>query len=811
MADTVFISPGVFTREFDGTIRPADSVGVGAAVISPRKKGPAMQPILVKDRDTDEALFGKPDVNGKDFGAYAARTYLDVQSNPLTQIRLLGMDDTGVSPGFNIGSAGGLFAIGASGSNVIALIIASGTVSLAGTLTSSVDNLAISIAGWQDVTASLSRNSSKALRKVLNTDPTQYSTYKHFLYATYDYASKTPAVANAFYALKVAGGNNWQDAFITGSTNAVISQPFGLIEYDLFSIGNRFAGESANTEFKVTISNIKKAPNPDVDEFGTFSLLVRKFDDNDKNPEVLESFSNLTLNPDSDNYICKVIGDTYKIWNKSTKKFDEFGEYDNKSKYIYVSPSLDLRNGNVPDAALPYGFKGYRSLVSGSFTNKGVLPDVPYVSNLTYKNDFNTRVCWGVAVIDNASGSVNYGVPDRIKHLNKTLTAASGATGATFSLKHISASVANASGYSDTSRLTDIQVSAMSTSIAWNTGTLNPSSSGSSGYTGYLSLENIENTALAKFTLVPADGFDGVDLTKANPFDPSNMSSVSSYEVYAYRTAVDMLSNPDEIEITDFVTPGVWATKVTDYAIDMAESRGDTFFIMDVSGSSVDDVINDISAKNVDTNYAATYYPWVVLNDTVNRKQVQVPPTVVMPAVFAFSDRVSFAWYAPSGFTRGGLRDRGVLKAKDKLNKTDRDRLQESRINPLATFGTDGVVVWGQKTLQKASSALDRINVRRMMIKVRKELAKLALTTVFEPNVASTWQKFVDKAEPKLSFVKQNFGINDFKLILNESTTTEDLVERNIIYGKIMIVPTRSGEKFLLDFFLTNTGAGFLE
>jgi hypothetical protein len=811
MADTVFISPGVFTREFDGTVRPADSVGVGAVIISPRDKGPAMEPVLVKDRDTDQLKFGLPNVNGRDFGAYAARAYLDVQSNPLTQVRLLGLDDTGIVPGFNIGSAGGLFAIGASGSNVVALIVASGAVALGGATTSSVENLAISIPGWQDVTASLNRSSAKYIRRVLNTDPTQFSTYKHFVYATYDYTSKTPTSNNAFFSTKVAGANNWQDAFITGSTNVIISQPFGLIEYDLFGIGNRFAGDSANREWKVTFANIKKSPNPDVNEFGTFSLLVRRFDDNDKNPIVLESYTNLSLNPDADNYVARVIGDSYRVWNKATKKFDEFGEYENKSQFIFINPSLDLKNKNVPGTALPYGFKGYQSVTTGSFSNKARLPDMPMVANMTYKSDFNTRVCWGVAVIDNASGSINYGMPDRSKHLPKALTSVSGAVGSSFSLKWVSASVGLVSGFSDATRLTDVQISQLSTSIAFSSAAGTPTTSGSSGFSGYLSLENIENTALAKFTVVPADGFDGTDLTKVNPFDPANMTSVSTYEVYAYRAALDMISNPDELEMTDIALPGVYAPKVTDYAIEMVENRGDTFYIMDITGSTINDAINDIVAKNVDTNYAATYYPWLTLDDKVNRKQVSVPPTVVMPAVFAFSDRVSFAWYAPAGFTRGGLKDRGVLKAKDKLNKTDRDRLQENRINPIATFGSEGVVVWGQKTLQKAASALDRINVRRMMLKVRKEIAKIALTTVFEPNVASTWQSFINKAEPRLDFVKRNFGINDFKLILDESTTTEDLIERNIIYGKMMIVPTRSAEAFYMDFFLTNNGAGFSE
>lgn len=807
MLDRILVSPGVYDRVFDGTIRPASPVGVGSALIVQRSKGPAMEPVLVKDRDEDELLFGLPKVDGKDFGAYAARAYLNLESNPLTQIRVLGMDDTGVTPGFNIGDAGGVYAIGASGSNIVALILSSGTLSLQGTLTSSVDSLAINIADYGAVTASLARGSNKYLKKVLNTDPTQYSAQKHLVLAVYDFADKTPAAGDAFFAAKVPGANNWQDSFRTGSTTEVISQPFGLTEYGLFGVGNRFAGDSANKEWKVTIANLKKSPNPDQDEFGTFSLLVRKYDDNDRNPVVLESFSNLSLNPSAPNYICRVIGDMYRVWNKNTKKFEEFGEYENKSKYIYIVPSVDLKNGNVPDSALPYGFRGYRGLVSGAFSSKASFPDFPFVANMTYKNDFNTRVCWGVAVIDNASGSLNHGVIDRAAHLNSALTTASGSTGSQFSLKWLSGTTDGVVGFTDTSRLTEVQISALSTSIQYNTGTVNPVG----GTAGYLSLENIENTPLAKFTFVPVDGFDGVDITKANPFDPSDMASVTAYQTYAYRTALDMISDPEEHELHDLALPGVWASKVTDYAIDMVEGRGEMFYIMDVSGSSVDDVVDDVVARNVDSSYAACYYPWLKLEDRVNRKLVDVPPTVVMPAVFAYNDKIAFPWYAPAGFSRGGLEQHGVKKVKDKLKKPERDKLQENRINPIASFTGEGVVVWGQKTLQKAESALDRVNVQRMLFRVRRMIAKEATKMVFEPNVSATWDKFVNKVEPKLEQVRKNFGINEFKLILDERTTTEDLVERNIMYGKIAIVPTRSGEKVLLDFFVTNDAAGFEE
>jgi phage tail sheath protein FI len=235
------------------------------------------------------------------------------------------------------------------------------------------------------------------------------------------------------------------------------------------------------------------------------------------------------------------------------------------------------------------------------------------------------------------------------------------------------------------------------------------------------------------------------------------------------------------------------------------------FYIMDLSGSTVDDVIDHITAKNMDSNYVACYFPDVQIEDKTNNKLVTVPPSVILPAVYAYSDAVSYPWFAPAGFARGGLQIHGVKKAKEKLKKLQRDRLQENRINPIASFTGEGTVVWGQKTLQKAESALDRVNVRRMLISVRKMIAKEATKIVFEPNVSATWDKFINKVEPKLEVIRRNFGIEEFKLILNDSTTTEDMIERNIMYAKLAIKPTRSAEKILLDFFVTNNAAGFDE
>lgn len=804
MAETVLVSPGVLTYEVDGTVRPADPQAIGAAIIGPRTKGPAFVPTLVKDPDSDQAVFGAPDKKGKDFSAYASLLYLRQGVAPATMVRVLGMEGTNVTPGF---APNKVTAIGASGSNVVAVIHSSGAVTLAGTLTSSVDSLAVDIAGYGAVTASLNRNASNYIGKVLNTDPSQYDTKKHYVYAVFDYADKT-ASGNTFFAAELPGAAaTLTDGFITGSTTTVISQPFGSNEYSLFGIGSIFAGDSANTEVKVTISNIKKSINSSVSEFGTFTLQVRRFYDNDKQPEVLETFSNLTLDPNDKNYICKRIGDRYKVWNSVTKKHEQVGDYPNKSNYIYVIPSLDLVNGNVPDSALPFGFTGYRKFTNSVVSGLAAWPSLPYVSDLVYKGDFNTRVCWGVEVVNNDSGSFNYGVDARIKHYSKTLMAVSGTTDSNFSLKRLSGTVGNVSGYSTSTRLTDVGISQLSSSLKYDTLTSSPVA----GTGGFLTLENIENTPVAKFTFVINDGFDGLNIHKSNPLDPADMTTDTAYQTHAYKTALDMISNDDEYDLNLLAMPGVYANKVVRHALQKVEDRGDMFYLVDISGSTVDDAISDLQLKEIDSSYAGAYYPYVRLRDDVNEKVVSVPPTTVIPAALALNDRVSYAWYAPAGLTRGGLGQHGVVEAVDKLTRGDRDKLQDARINPIATFPQEGTVVWGQKTLQLKSSALDRINVRRMLLTVRKTIAKIGREIVFEPNVQSTWDKFTNKVDPYLTRVRKNLGVDDFRVILDERTTTQDLVDRNIMFAKIAIKPTRSSEYLYVGFFITNNVAGFTE
>ena len=213
------------------------------------------------------------------------------------------------------------------------------------------------------------------------------------------------------------------------------------------------------------------------------------------------------------------------------------------------------------------------------------------------------------------------------------------------------------------------------------------------------------------------------------------------------------------------------------------------------------------AVQTLDTNYAATYYPWVkVLDDSINLP-TWVPPSVVIPGVYAQNDRVAHEWFAPAGLNRGGLSN--VLEAKTRLTHAERDLLYEGRINPIASFPGQGVVVFGQKTLQAKPSALDRINVRRMLIRIKKFIASSSRYLLFENNTVATRNRFLNIVNPYLDSVQSNQGLSSFRVVMDDSNNTPDVIDRNQLVGQIYLQPARSVEFIVLDFVVQPTGASF--
>ena len=298
-----------------------------------------------------------------------------------------------------------------------------------------------------------------------------------------------------------------------------------------------------------------------------------------------------------------------------------------------------------------------------------------------------------------------------------------------------------------------------------------------------------------------ADGWQGLNLT-------ANSETGSEQFV----KALNLLANDDEYDINMILMPGVTndiASHLVSKAIDTAEARGDTFYVADPIKKGGTVATATAAAETYDSNYTSMYWPWVQVNEPQIGRNVWVPPSAMMAGVIAFNDKVSHEWFAPAGLNRGGLDM--AIQAERKLTHANRDTLYESSVNPLATFPGEGVVCWGQKTLQKKSSALDRVNVRRLLIRVKKFIAASSRFLVFEQNNASTRTRFLNIANPFLEQVQQNSGLSAFKVIMDDTNNTPDLVDRNVLYGQIFLQPTRTAEFIVLDFTVMPTGATFPE
>ena len=226
-------------------------------------------------------------------------------------------------------------------------------------------------------------------------------------------------------------------------------------------------------------------------------------------------------------------------------------------------------------------------------------------------------------------------------------------------------------------------------------------------------------------------------------------------------------------------------------------------------------VISNMKSRNLNNSYGCAYYPWVTIRDSINSTMLKVPPSVVALGVMANTERKADVWFAPAGFQRGGLSQGAaglvVTSVETKLTSKNRDDLYDININPIASFPREGIVVFGQKTLQAQRSALDRINVRRLMLYIKKGISQISSTTLFQPNVQATWNGFKNRADGFLGDVKIRFGLDDYKVILDGTTTTPDLIDQNIMYAKIYVKPTRAIEFIAIDFIITKSGASFAD
>ena len=817
MAERI-VSPGVFTRERDLSFLPVGVGEIGAAIIGPTRKGPAFVPTVVTSFADFEEIFGTYTTDY--YTPYAVREYLR-SAGSVTIVKV------GYIGGY-IASSVNLVAAGAGGNpNLVAATFApsalngAGIGSVSASLGGDVDaeSFTLALAG-ANATASVSGLSvgaglgtgtlfsdvignSANQPSIGSTAASQYI-YKDFRSSISSSISSGAITAASAMSIEVqsngldfqtGGGDSVNETTyeITNTGNKdgaaartpyIQSQKVGGSATNLFRIYTRVDGTASNQHY-VVVSDIKKPATSNTSpDFSQFTISLYSSDG-----ALIESYSNLNLDPSSANYLPKVIGDQFQTVT-SAGEVVIHGDFPNISQYIRVG-DYDEKTFSGTPSLQPMGFaKVFDPVVatatvpSASFNTK----QATTLQNTTY----NELVPYGFKIGNYFEDNELH---TNLAYLSPIPNAADNGANADFSLEDMV-------GFGDTT----------SEAITKH---------GSSFVTEGHNLTVSSSAVQLKFSVPFQFGFDGGlparaintagDITAANVMGFDCSSATASGSV-AYKRAIDTVSNPDEIDINMLVTPGIIHSlhpSVTNHAMDKVESRADCFYVLDTAqwNDNVSTAVNNV--QTLDTNYAATYYPWVKMDDPSTGIGVWVPPSVVIPGVIAFTDRVAHEWFAPAGLNRGGLSS--VRVAKKKLTHTDRDRLYEARINPIATFPNQGVVVFGQKTLQAKPSALDRINVRRLLIRLKKFIASSSRFLVFEQNDSSTRSRFLNIVNPFLESVQSNSGLSAFRVVMDDSNNTPDVIDRNQLVGQIFIQPTRTAEFIVLDFTVLPTGAAFPE
>lgn len=811
MAEKI-VSPGVFTEEKDLSFLPQGIAAIGAAFIGPTIKGPAFIPTSVNSYGQFAQTFG--DTNPNLYLPYTAKEYLN-NSGQLTVVRVLHDD------GYSLANPVALVATGSFGKKHIALLHPSQVVSETNAFYDGTTNLfhtsvltsnesgsfVVQISGSYTVdtaafpnakgptsaiySASLSTLSANYLSKVFSKQANVTSA-PAYLYTFFGIAASASLAADAACTLFLDSGSfDFSDSYLEAQTPWIISQQVNNVSQNLFKFHTHADGLHSNYEVKVAISNIKPAGTVAGSEYGSFTVTVRAVDqtklnaigspftttDSDVRPNVLEVFDNVNLDPNSTRYIARVIGDRYQIFDNG--KVVNYGDYPNKSKYVYVEVDDNVKNAVYSVELVPFGFAALLNPLPSTFES---IPAASYVATQTVNGTYNKRKHFGF--------DYDLALTDNINYLKPT---------------------------PKTNATTGSNVNFLLTNFNQENGASFPSAT--NPYTGSIDLTTNTSIESRKFIVPFQGGSDGIqpnrrilvggDIVASNT-QGYDLSSNSAKDYSVYKNAIDAVSNPDEIDINMLVLPGViqqYHSAVIDYAANMCIDRGDTFFVFDAAGltANIATVTGEVEA--FDNNYAATYYPWVKILDAGINKPVWVPPSVVIPGVLAFNDRVAAEWYAPAGLNRGGLTS--VLDAYTRLTHAERDELYENRVNPIATFPGTGVCVWGQKTLQAKPSALDRINVRRLLIALKKYIASATKYLVFENNTAQTRNRFLNIVNPYLESVQQRQGLYAFRVVMDETNNTPDIIDRNIMYGQIFLQPAKTAEFIIIDFNILPTGAAF--
>jgi hypothetical protein len=815
MAERI-VSAGVFTNEVDQSFLAGGIAQIGAAVIGPTVKGPALIPTQITSYGDFVATFGS-NTDDSFYVPYVVQDYLK-NGNVITVTRLLYED------GYKF-TNGALAIIAKSGSTKIVTHVLHPTNPVTYSTTTNMfgpsvlsdlgsGSFTIKVSGsygtttipgfssyLPDATSAISSSivetSNSYIGKRFGYSPKSVDYPVYVQYTNPDALTTFANLGAVTMELSVLSNYEFLQDYATAATPWVTSQKIGTTAKNLFKFYTLSHGNSVNAEVKVGITDIRTSDEvSDPNGFGTFTVEVRRVNttniptspymssDTDLSPDIIERFQNVNLDPDSSKFIGLVIGNrSQTVTDSGTIVIN--GDYPNLSKYIRVEVEAGVTNKTNDKTLIPFGFRSLASpipMASGSIN----LTPATYVTSQVVSSNYNANNYFGF----------NYTSITNLNYLAATPTSGSN-TGS------------NSDFYlGDMNQ--DAEAGFPSLTTAY-------SASLQSALTAATFTANVAITT-RKFMVPLQGGFDGIrpnlpkfagtDITDGNTFGFDCQTSTST-GTKSYNKAFALLSNTDYYDMNLLVTPGIIQSKhpfVTAAARALAEARQDTFYVMDSNAltDSIATVVNQVTT--LDSNYTATYWPWVrIVND--KNVPIWVPPSVMIPGVLSFNDAIQAPWYAPAGLNRGSLTS--VTDTYVRLSQSNRDSLYEARVNPIANFLNDGVVVWGQKTLQARPSALDRVNVRRLLIAVKKYIASSTRYLVFEQNTSSTRNRFLSIVNPYMEQVRAQQGLYAFRVVMDQSNNTPDIIDQNILYGQIFLQPTRTAEFIVLDFNIQPTGASF--
>lgn len=725
MAETL-ISPGVFIQENDLSQITQGPVAAGAALLGPTVSGPVNIPTLVTSYSEFKAVFGAAFVSGGTPYEYltsiAALNYFEQGGDSLLVTRVASGSYTPATASIDSGIVGVAGARANASINTSTLTSADTGSGLSFTIVDSSDNYYyVAGADWgfnyefyQDTfdygyfsptggsaytvnqwTASLINfvNNTQELSRLV----TLSSSGTNLIISASNSGGNGIRIYTGLYVGEPTGSNPVK-ATLSGGTNAVLSSAFeletlteGVVmnnNQGLSTVVNGALPSGSNANIRWEITNVDTGS-------GVFSLIIRRGDDYDQNKTILETWNNISLDPNQNNYISYVIGDTKEnaVLENGQYYLQITGSYANKSKYVRV------KKVNYP---------------TPNYLNQYGQPYPQYTASLP--------------VVGSGSAHGTFG----------------SATGELWG--------------------------------CYNSAALNM-------------FENIKSTTSTAVS--PSTNIQGLF--------PNN-----------YAVATSLLANGDAYDFNVVYAPGVNAQNAPSVVTDLltlAQNRGDAIAVVDMVtyGQQISTVVGKSQAY--DNSYGATYWPWVQINSRETGRVNFVPASTLVPAIYEYNDKVSAEWFAPAGLNRGGMST--VLRPERRLSVDNRNTLYQGKVNPIATFAGVGTVIYGQKTLQSRASALDRVNVRRLLIALKRYIREIGETIVFEPNTQVTRNRFLNQVNPYLETVQQRQGLYSFQVVMDETNNTPDVVDRNQLVGTIYLQPTRVAEFIQLDFNILPSGVNF--